>query len=142
MVRRHRRKRLATIWRCPEDLWSRVIKPMLDRDDPPAKTGRPRTDPRQALDGIIYILRTGGQWNALPKQFGDDSSVHRAFQRWVNKGIFDRILAALIERCQKLGAIDWQWQSADGAMGKARCGGIMWEKTPRIAGKTAASASR
>lgn len=142
MAKRHRRKRLPTIWRCPHDLWNCIIKPILDREDPPAKTGRPRTDPRRALDGIIYILRTGGQWNALPQEFGDDSSVHRTFQRWVNKGILDRILAALIRRCDELGAIDWEWQSADASMGKARFGGIMWAEIPQIAGKRARSAAR
>lgn len=141
MAKRYRRKRLPTIWRCPDDLWNHLIKPMLDRFDRSAKTGRPRTDPRRALDGIIYILRTGGQWNVLPKEFGDDSSVHRTLQRWVKNNIFNRILAALIGRCDDLGQIDWRWQSADGAMVKARFGGMMSAQTPRIAGKTAPSAA-
>lgn len=136
---RRGRKPLPTIWRCPDDLWDHIITPLLDEHDPPAKTGRPRIDPRGALDGIIYILRTGAQWCALPREFGDDSSVHRTFQRWVNRGLFDRILEALLHRADELGEIEWRWQSADGVMGKARKGGTRSARTPRIAGKTARS---
>lgn len=139
MAKRRRRKPLPTIWRCPDDLWDGIIHPTLDEHNPPAKTGRPRIDPRAALNGIIYILRTGAQWEALPREFGDDSSVHRTFQRWVNMGLFDRILAELLRRADELGEIEWQWQSADGVMGKARKGGTTSVGIPRIAGKTARS---
>ena len=129
-------KPLPTIWRVPDELW-KIIKPILDELDPPAATGRKRTNQRSALDGIIYQMRTGCQWNVLPKEFGDDSSVHRTFQRWIHKGVLDRIWAVLVEQCDELGSVDWQWQAADGAMGKARFGGTLLEETPRIAAKTA-----
>lgn len=129
-------KPLPTIWRVPDELW-KIIKPVLDELDLPAATGRKRTDQRSALDGIIYQMRTGCQWNVLPKEFGDDSSVHRTFQRWIHKGVLDRIWAVLIEQCDELGGVDWQWQAADGAMGKARFGGTLSGETPQIAVKTA-----
>lgn len=129
-------KPLPTIWRVPEELW-KIIKPVLDELDPPAATGRKRTDQRSALDGIIYQMRTGCQWNVLPKDFGDDSSVHRTFQRWIHKGVLDRIWGVLVEQCDELGGVNWQWQAADGAMGKARFGGTLSGETPRIAVKTA-----
>jgi len=133
-----RRKRtptsLPTIWQVPDELWER-IEPVLNELDPPAKTGRHRIAPRPALDGIIYYLRTGCQWNVLPAEFGDDSSVHRTYQRWIDQGVFDRVWALLVEECEELGGVDWQWQAADGAMGKARFGGARWVPTPRIAAK-------
>jgi len=128
-------KPLPTIWRVPDGLWE-MIQPILAERDPPASTGRKRIDQRMALDGIIYEMRTGCQWNVLPKEFGDDSSVHRTFQRWIRKGVLDRIWAVLVEQCDELGGVNWEWQSADGAMGKARFGGLLLEKTPRIAAKT------
>jgi transposase len=128
---------LPTIWETPDPLWEQ-IEPILNELDPPAATGRPRNDPRRSLDGIIYQMRSGVQWNRLPKEFGSDSAVHRAYQRWVALGFFQRVWALLIEACADLGGVDWQWQSADAALGKARLGGIKWAKTPRIAAKTAA----
>lgn len=127
---------LSTIWHVPDELWER-IEPIVNELDPPAKTGRHRIAARPALDGILYEMRTGCQWNVLPKEFGDDSSVHRTFQRWIEKGVFDRIWALLVEECEELGSVDWQWQAVDGAMGKARFGGAMWVPIPRIAAKRA-----
>jgi putative transposase len=75
------------------------------------------------LDGIIFRLRTGCQWNKLPVEFGDDSTVHRWFQRWNQNGVMKRIWAVMAARCEELDAVFWKWQSADGAMCKARFGG-------------------
>jgi putative transposase len=115
-------KPLPTIWRVPDELWEKV-EPILAEYDPPKKTGRPRVDRRAVLDTIIFRLRTGCQWNRMPKEFPDDSTVHRSFQRWVELGVLDLIWASLVEECEELGGVDWEWQAADGAMGKARLGG-------------------
>jgi len=106
----------------PDELWAE-IKPILDQYDPPKQTGRKRIDPRAALDAILFRLRSGCQWNQLPKEFPDDSSVHRTFQRWVRLGVFERLWARLVEACDELGGGDWEWQAADGMLGKARLGG-------------------
>jgi putative transposase len=127
---------LPTIWRVNDELWE-IIQSTLEELDPPAATGRPRTGQREALDGIIYVMRTGGQWNQLPRKFGDDSSVHRTMQRWITKGVFQRLWAILIENCDELGGVNWEWQSADGAMGKARFGGISSAQIPQIAANQA-----
>ena len=110
-------KPLPTIWRVPDDLWSKIESVLLERD-PPAKTGRRRIDQRAALDGMIYRMRTGCQWNQLPTAFPDDSSVHRTMQRWIDREIFPAIWAFLVEACDELGGVDFEWQAADGAMGK------------------------
>lgn len=113
---------LETIWEVPNELWDR-IEPILLEMDPPKSTGRPRVDPRQMLNGIIYRLRSGCQWNQFPKELGDDSTIHRTFQRWVGMGLLLGIWAMVVEWCEELGGVDWEWQSADGAQGKARLGG-------------------
>ena len=116
-------KPLATIWRVPDELWE-IIEPILEVHDPPKSTGRPRIDQRQALDAIIFRMRSGCQWNHLPKEeFPDDSSVHRTLQRWVKLGVLDLIWEKLIEECDELGGVHFEWQAADGTMGKARFGG-------------------
>ena len=117
-------KELPTIWRVPDELWDKIA-PILARYDPPKTTGRRRMDQRLALDGIIYRMRSGCQWNYLPKELGDDSSIHRTFQRWERLDIFDLIWATLVQRCEELGGVNWEWQAADAAMGKARLGGIV-----------------
>lgn len=138
-----KRPELGTIWEVPDELWDEV-RQVLDELDPPRGTGRPRVDARRALDGIIFRLRSSCQWNRLPEKFGSDSSVHRTFQRWQENGIFEKVWALLLERCEELGGVQWEWQAADGAMGKARFGGAMPGRTPRTgarAGRRKASSS-
>jgi len=115
-------KLLPTIWRVSDELWAK-IEPILAEHDPAKDMGRKRINQRRALDGIIYRMRSGVQWNQLPKEFGDDSSVHRTFQRWVKAKVFECIWGLLVSDCAELGGVDWEWQAADAAMGKARFGG-------------------
>jgi putative transposase len=126
---------LPTIWGVPDELWERLV-PILRKYDPLARTGRPRIDPRAALEAIIFRLRTGCQWNHLPREFPDDSSVHRTFQRWIERRVLERLWKVLVEECDQLGGVDWDWQAADAAMGKARLGGTQPDRTRRIAART------
>lgn len=122
MRRKSKRESLDVIWNVPDELWL-VIEPILLEDAPPKPIGRSRVNWRNALDGILFRMRSGCQWNKLPKEFGDDSSIHRWFQRWNRNGVMEQIWGMLVEHCTALGGVDWKWQSADGAMGKARFGG-------------------
>ena len=96
---------LPTIWRIPDALWERLLR-ILRKLDRPAKTGRKRIDARAALEAIVFRMRSGCQWNYLPKEFPDDSSVHRTFERWVERGVLDRLWKVLAEQCDELGALD------------------------------------
>jgi putative transposase len=112
-----------TIWEVPDDVWM-LIEQVLNALYPAKPKGHRRVDLRRGLNGVIFRLRTGCQWNQLPQQFGDDSTVHRHFQRWCTLGVFEQIWTILVQECEELGGVNWQWQSADAAMGKARFGGI------------------
>jgi putative transposase len=130
---------LPTLWSVPDELWEKV-QPLITSLDPPKATGRKRVEARAILDAILFRLRTGCQWNRLPKEFPDESTVHRTFQRWVQRGVFDRIWAQLVAACHEWGGVDWEWQAADGAMGKARLGGISSDPTRPTAGRRARNA--
>ncbi len=133
---RTQRPRVPPIWEASDDLWA-IVEPILVEHDPPKPTGRHRIDQRAACDASIYRLRTSCQWNHLPPHDPDDSSVHRTFQRWVARGIFDRVWAVIQERCEEFDGCDWSWQAADGAMTKARKGGTRLVRIPRTAPNTA-----
>ena len=120
---------LPTIWEIPDELWER-IEPILERRYPPAKTGRPRADLRLMLDGIIFRMRTGCLWNQMPERYGPDSTVHKWFQRFAADGALEEIWAALVAECEALGAVRWEWQAADGVMGKSRFEGGMRGPNP------------
>lgn len=113
---------LGTIWEVPDDLWA-DMSVILETLYPPAATGRPRNDLRLAVDGIIYRMRSGCQWNQLPKRFGSDTTVHGWFQQWNEDDVFKTLWAMLILDCEEMGDVDWEWQSVDGCMNKTRFGG-------------------
>ena len=60
-------KPLPAIWDVPDDLWAR-IEPVILQIDPPKARGRKRTDQRKMLEGIIFRMRSGCQWNHWPSR--------------------------------------------------------------------------
>jgi putative transposase len=123
-----------TIWEIPDEVWP-LIQTILDSHYPAKPKGHRRVDLRRVLNGIIFRVRTGCQWHQLPQQFGDDSTVHRHFQQWCQRGLMARLWAVLVAACDALGGVDWQWQAADAAMGKARMGGDLIGRNPTDRGK-------
>ena len=103
-------------------LWEQ-IEPILREFWPKKPTGRRVANWRKVLNGIIFRMRSGCQWDQLPSKFGPKSTVHDWFQRWSAGGIMERIWRVLTAACDELGGVDWQWQAADACLGKARFGG-------------------
>jgi len=74
---------------------------------------------REAFSAIVYVLRTGIQWNALPREMGASSTVHARFQEWERACLFRALWGAGLAEYDELEGIGWEWQSVDGAMTKA-----------------------
>jgi len=127
---------LRTIWRIPDDFWAE-LQPLLPPTKPPGTPGRPIVPFRQVLDGVLYVLRTGCQWKALPREYGSGSTCHRRFQAWVEAGVFERLWARLLTRYDELRGIGWRWQSLDSVMVKAPLGGRKQAPIRRIGGSAA-----
>ena len=66
----------------PSEIWTRIVPLLLQTKRNKKKTGRPRMDNRKAITAILYVLRTGCQWKALPRTLGASSTVHDRFQQW------------------------------------------------------------
>lgn len=82
--------------------------------------GRPAMPARQACEAIVYVLRTGVQWKALPKErFGSTSAVHKRFLDWEAVGFFEALWKAGLAEYEQMAGIAWRWQSVDGTMMKA-----------------------
>lgn len=113
---------VESAYEIPDVLWNRIVS-LLPSSKRKKKAGRPRMNDRQAMSAIFYILRTGCQWNALPRSLGASSTVHDRFQEWRKAGVFKRMwIDGLLEYDKKTG-IDWEWQAMDGVITKAPLGG-------------------
>ena len=108
-----------------DELWAKIQQLLPERVNTHRfGGGRPPADDRMCLNAILFVLRTGCQWNALNATgICPSSTAHDRFQQWVQAGVFERLWAAGLLEYDKLKGVDWAWQSMDGAMTKAPLGG-------------------
>jgi transposase len=128
----------------PDALWERfdLVIPIYQRS---RKGGRPRLPMRKVVGGILYVLATGCQWKAMPREFGSGSAIHAYFQEWIERGVFQELWELALLEYDELEGIDWQWQSLDGATTKAPLGGEKNREKPdrpRQAGRQTLDACR
>jgi transposase len=129
-------------WTVSDTLWSK-IEPMVParqrREDLMYRrkpgAGRKPMPARQVFSAIVYVLRTGCQWKALPKEYGSSSAVHAHFQHWHKSGFFLRIWNAGLAEYDGMQGIAWKWRSIDGAMHKAPLAQQCAGPAPRIGEK-------
>ena len=113
----------APIWRTPDALWN-LIAPILVPEKPPGTVGRPPTPYRVLFDAIIFVLRSGCQWQAIPRQaYAPGSTVHGRFRQWVQQGVFVQAWQTLLHYYDTEAGIAWKWQALDGVITKAPLGG-------------------
>jgi transposase len=119
-------KRLDS-WVVSEEFWARV-EPLIPEYRRTLRgsyvrkpgAGRPSKPARVVFEGIYYVLRTGCQWKALPKErFGSASAIHKRFLEWEKAGFFEALWRAGLAEYDEMEGIAWRWQSIDGAMFKA-----------------------
>jgi transposase len=84
--------------------------------------GRPWKDRRAVLNGILWVLRTGAPWAALPDHYPPYQTCHRRFQQWVRSGVLKGIFEALALELQALGRPDVREAFIDGSFAAAKKG--------------------
>lgn len=114
--------------RLTDPQWA-IVEPLLPK--PQARKdrrGRPRQDDRQILDGIFWILRTGAQWDELPRTFPPKSTCHDRFQAWTRMGALAEVLKALAEDLRERGKLDLAECAIDATFTPAKKGGLRWAR--------------
>ena len=122
-----------------DELWE-AIKPLLPPPRPKPKGGRPRIPDRAVLAGIIFVLRTGIQWEMLPQQMGCGSGMTcwSRLRDWQEAGVWERLHKLLLDRLGGADRIDWSRASVDSASVPAKRGVSKWDRTQPIAARRAA----
>jgi transposase len=108
--------------------WQRIAHFIPKPKAQPGKSGRPPQNPRDVLNGILWILRTGAQWSDLPDRNPPRSTCHRYFQQWNRSGVFIKILTALAQDLKDRGGIDLREGFIDGTFAPAKKGAMVWAR--------------
>jgi transposase len=109
-----------------DELWSKV-EPLIPAAVRPTDRayqrrsggGRKPMPARQIFTAILYVLRSGCLWKALPRRFGSASTVHRHFLEWERRGFFQAIWRAGLVVHSEMAEIPWVWGSNAEAMEEA-----------------------
>jgi transposase len=111
-------------WRIPDVLWAQIEHLLPPGKEHPLGCHNPRVPDRNAMNAILFVLRTGCQWNALNATgICKSSSAHRRFVEWTEAGVFEKVWVKSLGDYEEFVGIDWSWLSMDGAMSKAPLGG-------------------
>lgn len=110
---------------CPDALWQ-LAEPLIPQAPARAQGGgRRRVDNRPVLAAIMYVVRTGCSWWALPSSFGvSRPTAHRRFTEWAAAGFFASLHRAMLDVLGAAGEIDWSRCCVDSMSVRAVKGGI------------------
>src|SRR3954467_9238515 len=120
----------------PDELWA-IIEPLLPERVPSPKGGRPPLGDREALTGILFVLKTGIAWEDLPCEMGCGSGMTcwRRLRDWQADGTWDKIHKALLDRLRGADKIDWSRALIDSSFVRAAYGGEETGPSPVDRGK-------
>ena len=127
----------------PDELWHE-IEPLLPPHPPrTSKGGRPPVDDRDALRGILFVLKTGIPGQPLPTEAFDvsGSSCWRRFDEWTDAGVWPGLHERLLNRLGKAGGVDLGRVVVDSQSVRALKGGRTPAPTPRTGRRRGASAT-
>jgi len=125
-----------------DELWE-LIEPIL----PAPKRrrfrypGRKPISHRQALNGILFVLKTGIPWEYLPLEMGCGSGMTcwRRLRDWQRRGVWQRLHRLLLDKLREADKIDWSRAVVDSTSVRAVFGGRRRGRIPRIDGKWGAN---
>jgi transposase len=124
-----------------DELWNQVAPLLPPEPEPSPLGGRPRVTNRQAFAGVVFVLRTGIPWQALPVEMGcgSGSTCWRRFAEWTKLAVWSKLHALLLSQLGKAGAINLERAVIDSASVRAVFGGRILARTRRTAQKLAVS---
>jgi transposase len=123
-----------------------AVAPLLPELQPRSETrGRPLTNTREVLNGVLWVMHSGSSWSMLPRRFPSYQTCHRRFKAWQRSGVLKCVLTRLFgaDGDEFYTAIVARMRNApaEGALSRARRGDVplasavpaidkLWDPTP------------
>lgn len=116
-----------------DEQWDVLKKFFPKQRETTIKGGRPGHSTRDILNGVLWVLRVGARWGDLPtpKGYPSGSTCYRHFRKWVETGIFNKVIRALVEDLRERGKIDLTETFIDATFVEAKKG-VQKSAKPRV----------
>lgn len=125
-----------------DELWAAIAPHLPARPRHRPKGGHPFSDDKAALRGILYLLREGCRWQAIPSAAlgcPSGSTCWRRFRDWTAAGVWDNAHVRLLDVLGEAGVLDLRRVVADSAAVRAQKGGRTPARPPSIGARAGAS---
>lgn len=109
------------------------IRPLLPKRP---RGGRPPSDNRKVLAGILWILRSGARWQDLPEEFPSPSTCWRRLRDWEEQGVWLTIWRAFLAELNEQQQLKWSESFLDGSLAPAKKGAPEWERPSGARGQS------
>lgn len=122
-------------------LWA-IVEPLLPKHERRFRyPGRLPVDNRQALTGILFVLKSGIAWEMLPQEMGCGSGMTcwRRLRQWQQAGVWGRLHQMLLSKLREADQIDFSRVMVDSSSIRAVHGGKKLAQVPRTAARPAPS---
>jgi transposase len=103
-------------------MWDR-IQPLLPPQPDQPLGGRPFADDKRCLAGIVSILRNGGRWNDMPREFPSGVTCWRRHRDWTARGVWPKVWKAILRELEAAGKLDTSELAIDATFAEAQKGG-------------------
>lgn len=78
-----------------DEQWHRVVALFPELQARAPARGRPLTDTRAVLNGVLWVIYSGVAWSSMPRRYPSYQTCHRRFKMWYDSGVFRHVLAEL-----------------------------------------------
>ena len=100
------------------------IEPLLPEPKRSSKGGPNFISNRRCFEGILWILWTGAQWRALPKEYPSATTCWRRLNGWLEDGIWERAFAAFVKALDERRQLKWDEAFIDATFAPAKKGAL------------------
>ncbi|WP_373653392.1 transposase [Schlesneria sp. DSM 10557] len=98
------------------------IKDLFANPLPSPLGGRPRVEPRPCLEGILWVLKSGGRWQDLPERYPSPATCWRRLKEWTERGIMVKTWERLLKSLDRQKRLNWSQAMGDGTFSPAKKG--------------------
>ena len=121
-ARRATASRTDATWQLTDEQWF-LIADLLEPPHPSSAGGRPWTNSRACLEGILWVIRTGARWKDLPKSFPSPATCWRRLKLWTESGLLTKAWERALRKLDSLQGVDWEQAMADATFSPEKKGG-------------------